>query len=69
MSAVHIDLIIGNRHNGSNEQKPENIEAQQSLPHTAENLSKTILGIPNLPGSRVESIAEDITKINVVESA
>jgi len=70
MSAVHIDLIVGNRHNVRSEEDVESLGGRQSLPHTAENLSNNTLGIPeDLPESRIESIAEGITKIMAGESA
>jgi hypothetical protein len=70
MSAVHIDLIVGNRHSVRIEEDVESMGRRRSLPHKSENLSDTILGIPlNLPESFAESTAEGITKIKVIQSA
>jgi hypothetical protein len=70
MSAVHIDLIVGNRHNVRSEEDVASLGGRQSLPHTVENLSENVLRIPiNLSESLAESIAEDIMKTKVCESA
>ena len=68
MSAVHIDLIIGNRDSLRNEDKSEAVGGRQPLPHKAENHSVDVLEIPvDLPEKLAESIAESVKKIKAGE--
>jgi len=63
MSAVHIDLIIGNNNSLHNENKAETMGGQESLSHLVEGCVTHVLEIPeSLPECLSEGGIECVKK-------